>query len=94
MNYNDILISIGLVCLGLLLWNLWISIQIVKYLNKNNIKAKIAHQRGRIFKFLPVYKRTTIELTGKVGTHYTLFIISFILFSVCLTIGIVYASMY
>lgn len=87
---NDIIILIGIISLGLLLWNLWISIQIVKYLNENNVKAKIAHQRGRIFKFLPVYKRITIKATGKVGPLYNLFVISFVLFSIFLITGIVY----
>ena len=33
MVNNDFTISIGIITLGLLLWNLWISIQIVKYLD-------------------------------------------------------------
>jgi hypothetical protein len=93
MIYNDLLFFIGLVCFGLLMWNLWISIQIVKYLNDHNIKAKIAHQRGRIFKFLPIYKKTTYESTGKVGPYYNLFFISFFLFSICLIIGIAFAAL-
>ena len=91
MISNDLIISIGIISLGLLLWNLWISIQIVKYLNDNNIKAKIAYQRGRIFRYLPVYKKITIEKTGQVGQLYNFFIISFVLFSFCLIVGIILA---
>jgi hypothetical protein len=92
MVSNDFIILIGIIALGLLLWNLWVSIQIVKYLNANNIKAKIAHQRGKIFRFLPVYKKSTIETTGKPGPLYNLFVLSFVLFSICLFIGFILVS--
>jgi hypothetical protein len=61
MYNNDLIILIGVITLGFILWNLWVSIRIVKYLNKNNTKVKIAHQRGKIFTFLPIYKKMTME---------------------------------
>lgn len=93
MSNNDLILFIGIISVGLLLWNLWVSIQIVKYLNDNNVNARIAHQRGRIFRFLPVYKKITIEATGKIGPLYSFFVLSFVLFSICLLIGIVLVSL-
>ena len=88
MHINDLTILIGVITLGFILWNLWVSIRIVKYLNENNVKAKIAHQRGKIFSFLSIYKKLTVEQNGKVGSLYRLFFISFILFALFLLIGI------
>lgn len=88
MHINDLTILIGVITLGFILWNLWVSIRIVKYLNENNVKAKIAHQRGKIFSFLSIYKKLTVEQNGKVGSLYRLFFISFILFTLFLLTGI------
>lgn len=89
---RSVLIVIGMICFGLLIWNLWVSIQIVKYLKDHKIRARIAHKRGEIFKFLPVYKKTTYELTGQVGPLYSQFFISFFLFVICLIIGIAFSA--
>lgn len=88
MTYNSLIIIVGIILFGCILWNLYVSIQIVTYLNENNIESKIAHQRGRIFKFLPLYKKISFEKTGKVGKLYNSFILSFVLYIIFLLIGI------
>jgi hypothetical protein len=61
----------------------------VKYLNSKNYDIKIAHQRGKIFRILPIYKKVSLEEMGKLGPFYNLFVVSFVLFIICFTIGII-----
>ncbi len=74
-------IVIGFVLLLLIWWNLSISVRIVKYLKSQNIDASLSEHgffvKGRIFRYLPIYKKVTIEQEGKVGALYNQFYLSF-----------------
>lgn len=92
MMKQNILLVIGLITFLLILWNLFISIRITAYLNKKGIPARIAHRRGYIFRYLNVYRQLTIEESGKTGSLYRWFIISFTLFSMTLLSGIIISA--
>ena len=85
-------IILGVIALFLIWWNLWISIKIVKYLkSKGNNASLFSHGiyvKGKIFRYLPLYRKLTIENTGKVGQLHFLFYFSFISMLIVLAIGI------
>ena len=83
---------IGCATLVLIWVNLWISVQIVAYLNSKGHKAGLftngMYVKGKIFKYLPLYKKVSKERDGKVGILYYSFYMTFILFLLLLIIGI------
>lgn len=89
-------IVFGVLALVLIWWNLWISIQIVKYLKKEGEDASLFQKgffiKGKIFEYLPKYKELTIKKTGKAGRYYSLFYITFIGMLVMLLFGILAVS--
>jgi hypothetical protein len=88
---------LGVITLLLIWWNLWISIKIVKYLNEKGQDASLFRHgffiKGKIFRYLPLYRKLTLEKTGNVGRLYSLFYVSFILMLAVLLIGISVASL-
>jgi hypothetical protein len=94
MNKNEVVILIGIITAILIIVNLIISIIISQELKKNKISSEIAHRRGVIFKYLKIYKEITVKNTGKPGSLYFLFIISFVMFMSTLFLGIILSSIY
>ena len=74
-------ILFGVLALLMIWWNLWISLQIVKYLQEKNRPASLFRGgffvKGKIFSYLPVYKKVTTEEYGRPGSLYGRFYISF-----------------
>ncbi len=89
---NNTVILIGLVTLIFIWINLWVSTRIVNYLKSKGIKASMFSSgffvKGKIFKYLPEYKKVSLEHDGKVGHLYYSFYISFILGLVFLGLGL------
>ena len=80
--------AIGFITLVLIWWNLYVSVQIVKYLRERGIDARIAHRKGSIFKYLSTYRKISAKETGREGPLYQQFVVSFLLFMSTLFIGI------
>jgi len=93
MSTNDLVILLGTITFFLILWNLLISVRIVNELKKRHIKARIAHRRGLIFKYVRQYKDITLAEDGSIGPLYRPFILSFILFSIGLLTGIIISTL-
>ena len=87
---------IGFLVLILIWINLWVSIRIIAYLNSMGEKADLFNNRiyvkGKIFSYLPIYKKISKETDGKVGVLYYAFYISLLLFSLLLIAGILLVS--
>lgn len=85
-------ITIGFIILFFLWWNLAISVKIVDYLQKYHRDISLSNYgffvRGKIFKYLPLYKKTTLEREGKVGPLYFSFYATFFMAMICLAMGI------
>ena len=79
---EDIVIVFGAICLLFIWWNLWVSLEIVKYLKKKDQPASLFQKgffiKGKIFEYVPVYREITRKDTGKTGSLYHLFYISFV----------------
>jgi hypothetical protein len=90
---NTLAIILGVIALFLVWWNLWISIKIVKYLkSKGNSASLFSHGiyvKGKIFRYLPLYRKLTIENTGKIGKLHSLFYFSFFSMLIVLAFGII-----
>lgn len=86
------ILIIGCATLVLIWVNLWISVKIIAYLNSKGHKAGLFKNRmyvkGKIFKYLPLYKKVSKETDGKVGILYYSFYATFLLFILLLIIGI------
>lgn len=86
----------GLLCLTFLWVNLWASIRIIAYLQSRGEKASMFSGgffvKGKIFQYLPLYKRHTQKETGKTGSLYYIFTISFILFIISMIAGLMKIS--
>ena len=86
----------GVAALLLIWWNLSISIKIINYLKKEGFDASLFsngfYVKGKIFKYLPLYKEHTIKKTGKTGKWYSQFYISFMLILVFVLFGIIAVS--
>ena len=93
---NTIAIIFGVVALIFIWWNLWVSTKIVKYLKSNGENSSLFNNgfyvKGKIFKYLPLYKKISFENTGKVGQLYITFYISFFLILIFLIFGIAIAA--
>lgn len=89
---NTPVIIIGIITLLLIWWNLSVSIKIVEYLKNKKEKVSLFNNmifvKGKIFKYLPLYKKVTIKEEGKVGPLYNTFYLTFILSMFFLGIGI------
>jgi len=88
MNKSIILVF-GWLALILLIVNVFISITIVKKLNSMGEKANLRWLRFKAFGYAKHFKEITIKNTGKPDNLYYLFVISSILFFLCLSIGII-----
>ena len=90
---NTSVIIVGVITLVLIWFNLWISIKIINYLKSQNQDVSLFNGgffvKGKIFKYLPLYKKVTLEAEGKVGPLYNTFYFTFILFVFSLGIGII-----
>jgi hypothetical protein len=93
---NKTIILIGLLTLILIWLNLWASTRIITYLKSKGIQASMFRNgifiKGKIFKYLPVYKKTSLEHDGKVGHLYYLFYTSFILSLLSFGLGLLLIS--
>ena len=89
---NTIAIILGVIMLFFVWWNLWISTKIIKYLKSKGENASMfshgIYVKGKIFKYLPMYKKLTMDSTGKLGPLYSLFYISFFFMLIILLFGI------
>jgi hypothetical protein len=72
--------------------NLWISLKIIKYLQEKGQEVSLFNGgffvRGKIFKYLPLYKKVSIDNEGKVGHLYLNFYLTFFLMVIFLIFGI------
>jgi len=89
---NSLAIILGLIALIFIWWNLWVSTKIVTFLKSKGENASLfsngIYVKGKIFKYLPLYKKISFESTGKVGPLYTLFYITFFLIVIFVLFGI------
>ena len=90
------IIIIGLATLIMLWVNLWISVRIIAYLKGKGENASLftnsIYVKGKIFRYLPLYKRISKETDGKVGGLYYAFYGSFVLILLFLMMGIILIS--
>lgn len=90
---NTSVITIGVITLVLIWYNLRISIEIINYLKHQNQEVSLFNGgffvKGKIFTYLPLYKKVTLEAEGKVGPLYYSFYVTFVLFMLSLGIGII-----
>jgi hypothetical protein len=90
---NTSVIIVGVITLLLIWLNLWVSIKIIDYLKSKGEDVSLFNGgffvRGKIFKYLPLYKKVTLEIDGKVGPLYNTFYLTFILFMFSLGVGII-----
>ncbi len=93
---NSLAIITGVIALCFIWWNLWISTKIVKYLKNKGENVSLYSNgffvRGKIFRYLPLYRKLSIESTGKVGQLYITFYITFFLFLTFFIFGIAIVS--
>lgn len=93
---NIKLIIIGAIALIFIWWNLWISRKIIKYIKSKGEEASLFNNgifvKGKIFSYLPLYKKLSLQEDGKVGQLYYNFYLSFILFFAFLLAGLVMVS--
>ena len=91
-----LVIAIGIIILLFIWWNLWVSVNIVKYLKDKGEDASLFNNKifikGKIFKYLPVYKRLSLEEYGKTGPLYYTFYLSLVLSFIFLLIGLIIVS--
>ena len=83
--------TIGVLALIFLIWNIVTSINIVKILSANGIKADLRWLRFKAFGYAQKYKDLTLKKEGKIGSFYFHFTISMTLFIATLIIGIILA---
>ena len=83
--------AFGFLVLVFLLWNIVTSINIVKILSANGIKADLRWLRFKAFGYAQKYKDLTLSKEGKIGSLYYHFTISMTLFIVTIIIGIILA---
>jgi len=89
-------IIVGVITLLIIWMNLWVSIKIIDYLKSKGEDVSLFNSgffvRGKIFKYLPLYKKISLDEEGKVGGLYTTFYITFFLFLFCLGLGLTMVS--
>jgi len=89
---NSLAIIFGLITLVFIWLNLWISIKIIKYLQGKGQEVSLFnggfYVRGKIFMYLPLYKKISKESEGKVGNLYVNFYITFFLMVMFFIFGI------
>ena len=89
-------IVFGIVTLVILWYNLFISNSIVNYLNSNGYQVSLFRKgffvKGKIFKYLPLYKEVSFKKEGKVGRLYYLFYFSLIGVFLFLLLGLLSVS--
>ena len=89
-------IILGIITLLFIWWNLCISTKIIKYLKSKGEEVSLFNNmifvKGKIFMYLPLYKKLTIKEDGKVGQLYHTFYLTFILSLVFLVLGVIMVS--
>lgn len=89
---NSLAIVFGLITLGFIWWNLWCSIKIIKYLQSKGEKVSLFNSgifvKGKIFMYLPLYKKLSFEIDGKIGPLYVTFYVTFFSMLIFLIFGI------
>ena len=82
----------GIITLLCLWYNLFVSISITNYLKSQGKDVSLFNGvffiKGKIFKYLPVYKEVTTQHEGRVGALYYQFYLSFIMTLLFLAMGI------
>ena len=82
----------GFITLLFLWYNLFVSISVLNYLKSKGFEVSLFNGgffvKGKIFKYLPVYKEETFRNTGKTGALYFQFYLSFLLTMVFLILGL------
>ena len=82
---DNVVILIGFICLFFLWWNLYVSTKIIGFLRNKGEDASLFRAgffvKGRIFNYLPLYRRYTTEEEGRPGALYYLFYFTFFGFS-------------
>lgn len=83
----------GLLALVFIWYNLYLSNSIVNYLKQHQKEASLFDKgglfvRGKIFKYLPIFKNTSLKVEGKVHSNYHLFYLSFFLYLFFLILGL------
>ena len=90
---NTPVIIVGVITLVLIWLNLSVSIKIIDYLKSHNQDVSLFNGgffvKGKIFRYLPLYKKVTLENDGKVGPLYSSFYLTFFLFMLALGTGII-----
>ena len=92
MDKNSILVFIGVLALVFLIWNFTISARIMNYLKAHGEKVNFATMHFKIFDNASKYKQITLNETGKVGSLYNPFLLSFTIFAIILFSGIILVS--
>ena len=92
MEKDSLVIIVGCIALIFLVWNFTISARIMNYLKKHGEKVNPATMHFKIFDNANKYKQITLTETGKVGSLYNPFLISFIIFTFILFSGIILAA--
>ena len=89
---NSLAIIFGLIALVFIWLNLWVSTKIINYLKSNGQEASLFNGgffvRGKIFKYLPLYKKLSQKNEGKVGNLYLKFYGTFFFLVIFLIFGI------
>lgn len=86
-------IFLGVLALLLIWWNLWVSRLIVLYLRDKGESASLFKFgffiKGKIFSYLPLYRKRSLEDEGKVGKLYWQFYFSFATAMFLIIIGVI-----
>ncbi len=86
-------IIFGVLTLIFLWYNLIVSIRIIHYLRDNGKTVSLYNSgffvKGKIFRFLPLYKEVSFTNEGRVGKLYANFYISFLCAIFFLLLGII-----
>ena len=89
-------IIIGIICLLFIWWNLLVSVRIMRYLKSKGQKVSLFDNlffvKGKIFAYLPLYKKISQEEDGKTGPLYLKFYFTFSLFILFLITGLIVVS--
>jgi hypothetical protein len=90
---EGMVIIIGIITLIFIWLNLLVSIRIMGFLKSKGETASLFNNnffvKGKIFKYLPIYKKITLEIEGKVGFLYFFFFMTLFFFLTFLFTGII-----
>jgi hypothetical protein len=92
MEKDSLVILVGFIALIFLVWNFTISARIMNYLKGHGEKVNLATMHFKIFDNASKYKELTLNETGKVGSLYNPFLLTFTIFAIILLSGIILVS--